>query len=86
MLPVLKTFDLHIGAVSQKKPELEKYLAYKYLLTKKIREIIHRYYRANHYLVELKKDININCSLCDVLPETFNLFWLCNHTKIDGRT
>ena len=45
-------------------------------------KIIHKYYPANHYLIKLKKDIDVNCSFCAVLPETVcHLFWHCPYVK-----
>lgn len=57
-----------------------------FLISNKVKEvsykIIHKYYPANHYMQKFKKDININCSFCNLHPETVvHLFWLCSHTK-----
>ena len=61
-------------------------LPYKYVLTNKVREvsfkILHRYYPAKHYLLKFKKDICVNCSFCEVSPETMvHLFWQCSYSN-----
>ena len=52
-------------------------LPQKYLLTNKVREVsfklIHRVYPVKHFLQKLKRDIDINCSFCELHPET------CSH-------
>ena len=44
--------------------------------------MVHRYYPTSHYInLRFKKDVCINCSLCDMYPETMlHLFWNCAHT------
>ncbi len=61
-------------------------LPHKFLIVNKVKEvsfkIIHKCYPASHYMQKFKKDINTNCSFCDLYPETvLHLFWHCSYTK-----
>lgn len=56
-------------------------------MTNKVKEItfkiLHRCYPTNHYLTKFKKDLNSNCSFCDVHPETLlHLFWHYEFVKM----
>ncbi len=55
-----------------------------YFLPNKVREIsfkiIHRYYPVNQYFPKFKKNICVNCSLCEMFPDTMvHLVWQYSH-------